>query len=165
MRSLDPADKRAFNYRKTIPKTGRVRDSKNGLDRNASMKKSSAQKAGYRSGFELNLAKSLVNNNVSFEYESEKLSYVPKPRVYTPDFYLPEHGIYIEAKGYFDKSDRVKMQLIKEQYPDLDIRLVFLNARNKIYKGSKTSYGDWANRYNFEWAEKNIPADWYKKNG
>ena len=102
------------------------------------MKKSSAQKAGYRSAFELNLAKSLANNNVSFEYESEKLSYVPKPRVYTPDFYLPDHSVYIEAKGHFDKGDRVKMQLIKEQYPDLDIRIVFLNARNKIYKGSKT---------------------------
>ena len=165
MRSPDPVNRRAFSYRKTIPKARNVRSAKNGVDRNEAMKKSSAQKAGYRSAFELNLAKSLANNNVSFEYESEKLSYVPKPRVYTPDFYLPDHGVYIEAKGYFDKSDRVKMQLIKEQYPDLDIRIVFLNARNKIYKGSKTSYGDWATRHNFEWAEKNIPADWYKEDG
>lgn len=129
------------------------------------MKKSSAQKAGFRSAFELSLAKTLANNSVPFEYESKKFSYIPKPRVYTPDFYLSDYDIYIEAKGYFDKSDRVKMQLIKEQYPDLDIRLVFLNARNKIYKGSKTSYGDWATRYNFEWAEGSIPTDWYKKNG
>ena len=54
-----------------------------------------------------------------------KLTYIPKPRTYTPDFYIPETNIYIEAKGHLDKGDRVKMLLVKEQYPDLDIRFVF----------------------------------------
>jgi hypothetical protein len=126
------------------------------------MKKSTAQRAGYRSTFELNIAKSLANKGILFEYENVKLTYIPKPRTYTPDFYLPQTDIYIEAKGYLDKGDRVKMQLVKEQYPDLDIRFVFLNANNKIYKGSKTTYGTWANRYNFKWAEGTIPAEWFK---
>ena len=162
MRSTEPSDKRTFSHRKTIPKSGRVRSKKTGVYRNGVVKKSSAQKAGYRSTFELSIAKSLANNKVPFEYENAKLTYVPKPRVYTPDFYLPESDVYVEAKGYLDKGDRVKMQLVKEQHPDLDIRFVFQNANNKIYKGSKTTYATWATRYNFKWAEGTIPADWYK---
>ena len=162
MRSSEPPDKRAFSRRKTIPKSGRVRSKKTGFYRNGTMKKSTAQRAGYRSTFELNIAKSLANKGISFEYENVKLTYIPKPRTYTPDFYLPETDIYVEAKGYLDKGDRVKMQLVKEQHPDLDIRFVFLNANNKIYKGSKTTYGAWANRYNFKWAEGTIPAEWFK---
>ena len=79
----------------------------------------------YRSHFEIGLAKSLTEKNISFEYENAKFVYIPKPRTYTPDFYLPEQDIYIEAKGNLDKSDRVKMQLIKQQHPELDIRFVF----------------------------------------
>ena len=116
----------------------------------------------YRSHFEIGLAKSLTEKNISFEYENSKYTYIPKPRTYTPDFYLPETGIYIEAKGHLDKSDRVKMQLIKQQHPDLDIRFVFVRASNKIYKGSKTTYAAWANRYGFQWAEGGIPEEWLK---
>ena len=116
----------------------------------------------YRSQFEINLARALAERKVTFEYEQAKLEYIPKPRTYTPDFYLPEQDIYIEAKGHLDKGDRVKMQLIKQQYPDLDIRFVFVRATNKIYKGSKTSYADWANRYGFQWAEGSVPEEWLK---
>ena len=116
----------------------------------------------YRSQFEIGLARSLANKKVAFEYEKKKLTYIPKPRTYVPDFYLPEQDIYIEAKGHLDKGDRVKMQLIKEQYPDLDIRFVFVRAQNKIYRGSKTSYADWANRHGFPWSEGGVPEEWFK---
>jgi len=75
---------------------------------------------------------------------------------------LPDQKIFIEAKGYFDKGDRVKMQLVKEQYPDHDIRIVFLNSKNKIYRGSKTTYGMWADKHGFEWAEGAVPEEWLK---
>lgn len=116
----------------------------------------------FRSKFEISVAKSLADRGIKFEYESEKIVFVPKPRTYTPDFYLPHNNIYIEAKGHLDKGDRVKMVLVKEQNPHLDIRFVFLNARNKIYKGSKTTYGDWATRHGFEWSERSIPEEWLK---
>ena len=54
------------------------------------------------------------------------------------------------------------MALIKQQYPDLDIRFVFLNAQNKIYRGSKTTYAMWATKHGFRWAEKAIPEEWLK---
>ena len=116
----------------------------------------------FRSRFELQLAKGLADNKVKFEYESKKFLYVPKPRTYTPDFYLVESDIYIEAKGHLDKADRVKMALVKQQHKNLDIRFVFMNARNKIYKGSKTTYADWCLKHDFRWAEKSIPVEWFK---
>jgi hypothetical protein len=155
-----PINKRTYYNRKTIPQTGRLHKQTNTIVRieDAQMKRSK-----YRSQFELHLAKSLAQNKVKFEYESKKFIYIPKPRTYTPDFYIVESDIYVEAKGHLDKADRVKMALVKQQHKDLDIRFVFMNARNKIYKGSRTTYADWCNKHDFRWAEKSIPVEWFKK--
>ena len=118
---------------------------------------------GYRSKFELRLATYLANNKIKFEYEKDKFKYLPKIRTYNPDFYIPETNIYIEAKGEFTTADRVKMVLVQQQHKELDIRMVFMNAKNKIYKGSKTTYADWCDKHNYKWANGTIPADWLKK--
>ena len=152
-----PPNNSTYYNRKTISQTGRVRkqkDSITGIETERYMK--------YRSKFELELARVLARHKVKFEYESKKFIYIPKPRTYTPDFYIPQTNILIEAKGHLDKADRVKMVLVKEQHKDLDIRFVFMNAKNKIYKGSKTTYADWCYRYDFIWAEKTIPMEWLK---
>lgn len=155
-----PPNKRTYYNRKTIPQTGRVHKQTNTIVR---IEDTNMRRSKYRSNFELHLAKGLAEHKVKFEYESKKFIYVPKPRTYTPDFYIIESDIYIEAKGHLDKADRVKMALVKEQHKNLDIRFVFMNARNKIYKGSRTTYADWCNKHNFRWAEKTIPAEWFKK--
>ena len=157
MRSDTPIDKRTYEHRKTIPETGKLRNKKIGFNRDSVLKK-----AGYRSQFELNIAQTLAKRGVKFEYESKKLVYIPDPRTYTPDFYIVSTDVYIEAKGHLDKADRVKLLLVKKQYPDIDLRLLFMNCKNKIYRGSKTTYAMWATRYNFEWAEGSIPSDWLK---
>ena len=126
------------------------------------MKRSSASKAGFRSNFELGIARSLGNKAVPYEYENVKLTYVPKPRTYTPDFYLVEQDIFVEAKGYLDKADRVKMQLIKEQHPDVDIRFVFMNPFTKINRKSSTTYASWCEEHGFQFAEERIPKEWIK---
>ena len=159
MLSDTPLNKRTYYNRKTIPQTGRVRKQKDAIIR---IESEDMRRLKYRSKFELELAKKLGNHKVKFEYETKKFLYIPKPRTYTPDFYLPDTGIYIEAKGHLDKADRVKMALVKEQHKDLDIRFVFMNARNNIYKGSKTTYADWCNKHDFRWAEKAIPTEWFK---
>ena len=119
---------------------------------------------GFRSGLEERVSEQLAFLNILDCYEIKKIPFIQpeKQRNYTPDFYIPHKELYIEAKGHLDKGDRVKMLLIKQQHPDLDIRFVFLNAKNKIYRGSKTTYAAWATKHNFVWAEKTIPEEWLK---
>lgn len=81
---------------------------------------------------------------------------------YTPDFVLP-NGIIIEAKGIFEREDRQKHLLIKMQYPDLDIRFVFQNPKLKLYKGSKTTYADWADKNGFKYSTRQIPEAWFRE--
>ena len=114
----------------------------------------------YRSKFEVKVAADLGKRKVDFQYEKVSFDYVPKIRNYTPDFYLPESKIYIETKGRLTTNDRVKHLLIQEQYPDLDIRFVFVNANNKISRTSKTTYANWCDRHKFLWAESLVPMEW-----
>ncbi len=119
-------------------------------------------KYGFRSGLEDSVAEQLNDSGVGFDYEETKLSYIKpeKSHTYTPDFYLPKQNIFIETKGLFTSADRQKMRLIKDQYPDLDIRFVFSNSRSKISKRSKTTYGMWCEKYGFLFADKLIPEEW-----
>ncbi|MCA6484061.1 MAG: endonuclease I [Chitinophagaceae bacterium] len=113
----------------------------------------------HRSSFEDKVIAELTSQKVSYTYESIKLRYVPKPRIYTPDIVL-HNGIVVELKGYFDQEDRTKMLLIKEQYPQLDIRMVFQKASKPISKGSKTTYAIWCDKHGILWAEGSIPMEW-----
>ena len=122
-----------------------------------------ALKAGYRSGFEDDVAKELKSKGVEFTYEKEKIKWVDlKVRTYTPDFVLG-NGIIIETKGRFVSNDRRKHKEIKKQFPDLDIRFVFYNSRSKLYKGAKSSYADWCDKYGFKYADKSIPDAWLQE--
>ena len=121
-------------------------------------KKRSSPTSKYRSGFEQTLANQLQRSGVAFEYETVKLEY-QKIATYTPDFILP-NGIIIEAKGVWTVEDRTKHLLVRQQHPHLDIRLVFMNAYNKIRKGSNTTYARWCEKKNILYANKTIPKSW-----
>ena len=41
------------------------------------------------------------------------------------------------------------MILLKEQHPELDIRIVFQDMKKPIYRGSKTTYAKWATDHGF----------------
>jgi len=70
--------------------------------------RASAIKAGYRSGFEDDVARELRSKDIDFEYEKNKIKWVDiKVRTYTPDFVLA-NGIIIETKGRFVANDRRK---------------------------------------------------------
>ena len=119
--------------------------------------------AGYRSGLEEDMADYLKKLKIKFTYEKEKIKWVDlKVRTYTPDFVL-ENGIIIETKGRFISVDRRKHKEIKKQFPDLDIRFVFSNSRSRLYKGAKSSYGDWCKKHGFKYADKTIPKEWLKE--
>ena len=116
---------------------------------------------GYRSGLEEKVSKELDKLGVKYGYENIKINYTqpPKYRTYTPDFTLP-NGIIIETKGRFTSEDRQKHKWIKDQQPKLDIRFVFSNSRQKLYKGAKSSYADWCIKNGFLYADKMIPQEW-----
>jgi hypothetical protein len=121
-----------------------------------------AAKYGFKSGLEEIVSNQIAGNGIDVKYESEKLIYtIPATQhTYTPDFILP-NGIIIETKGRFVIADRKKHILIKEQHPELDIRFIFTNSRNKLNKSSKTTYADWCNKNGFIYADKLIPQDWF----
>jgi len=125
--------------------------------------RSRAIKAGYRSGLEETIANQLQKKDIPFEYENKAniVKYVipASDHTYLPDFKLP-NGIIVETKGRFVLADRKKHKLIKEQYPDLDIRFVFSNSNTKISKGSKTTYASWCEKLGIPYADKTIPQSW-----
>ena len=61
-------------------------------------------------------------------YKNKKWEYEPKRFVfediksgtksYFPDIYLPEEDIWIEIKGYTNKSDKTRLKRFKKYYPE-----------------------------------------------
>ena len=108
----------------------------------------------YRSGFEKKIREVLEETKIPYGYESEKLEFIQPAikRKYTPDFIFKKADgtkMYLEAKGRLTTFDRQKMILVKTQHPDLDIRILFMRHKNPIRKGSKTTYGMWAEKHGF----------------
>jgi len=127
-----------------------------------------AIKHGFRSGLEDKVNDMLKENGKSFSYESEKISYIqPETKHnYTPDFVMNKMiggKMYVETKGRWVKTDRLKFDLIFEQYPGIDIRFVFQNPNAKLYKGSKTTYAQYCDKKGWRWAKKEIPEEWLKE--
>ncbi len=122
------------------------------------------RKHGFRSGLEDKIIKQLEEYGLDPKYESVKLPYVipASHHIYTPDFPVCK-SIVIETKGRWVLEDRQKMLLMIEQHPEIEFRMVFYNANQKIKKGSKTTYGMWCDKHNIKWADKTIPEEWIKE--
>jgi hypothetical protein len=112
-----------------------------------------------RSGLEEKIAAQIEAAGVEYEYETLKLAY-SIPHTYIPDFKL-SNGIIVEGKGLFDSADRTKHLAIKKAYPELDVRFVFSRSSSPLYKGSKTTYGDWCTKHDIKFADKLIPVEWF----
>jgi hypothetical protein len=113
----------------------------------------------FRSKLEERVATLLEQLGISYEYETEKLSYTIEHN-YTPDFVLPNY-VYLETKGYWDAADRRKVLAVKRDNPGVDLRMVFQSPYNTISKKSKTTYAKWCERHDIPWtAYHEIPLDW-----
>jgi hypothetical protein len=122
-------------------------------------------KRTYRSGLEVEAAAFLSEHQKEVRYEKLKIEWEDlKYRTYTPDFEL-DNGIIIETKGIFSAADRRKHLEVQRQHPKLDIRFVFSNARSKLYKGAKSRYSDWCDKYGFKWSHRLIPKEWLTERG
>ena len=113
----------------------------------------------FRSKLEENIANLLEGLGVSYQYESEKLSYTIEHN-YTPDFVLPNYT-YLEAKGYWSPEDRRKILNVKKSNPEIDLRMIFQAPYNTISKKSKTTYAKWCERHDIPWTSyHDIPIEW-----
>jgi len=117
-----------------------------------------------RNPFEVGIYKQLKNltsrKKISVGYEDHKIEYSITAD-YIPDFTLEfsdGRRIFIESKGWLRPEDKKKMKLVKQQYPDLDIRLLF--QKNNRFPRSKTTYGMWADKLGYKWAVGEVPKEW-----
>ena len=123
------------------------------------LKENHKKEIKFRSKLEERVATLLEQLGISYEYETEKLSYTIE-HTYTPDFVLPNY-IYLETKGYWDAADRRKVLAVKRDNPDVDLRMVFQSPYNKISKSSKTTYAKWCDKHDIPWcAFHSMPLDW-----
>lgn len=122
---------------------------------------------GFKSGLEEVNSKHLTKVlGAPVGYETMKIRYlVPQSfHTYTPDFPLP-NGVIVETKGRFLPADRAKHLLVKQQYPELDIRFVFSRSKAPIATGAKTTCADWCVKNGFRYADKLVPEEWALEKG
>lgn len=118
-------------------------------------------------------------NGIKFHSKFEAMVYANAPNLvreplslgyvkeYIPDFLMLARSgkaILIECKGHFPSNQRAKMLAVKRAHPHQDIRFLFTNASERISKRSKTTYGQWCDRYGFKWSEGTvIPIEWWQE--
>lgn len=122
-----------------------------------------------KSQFEVDTFKSirgLCKKGDKVTYENSELEYVISFK-YVPDFEIEladGRVFYIEAKGLgrpFDYDSRRKLETVKAQHPDKDIRIVFYRD-GILRKGSKFRASDWARKHGFPFAIGRVPKEWFE---
>ena len=103
---------------------------------------------------------------VEYEFEPHSFKY-NVPSTYTPDFKVkgPKGDIYIEVKGYHAGLGAWCNKIVHfiEANPNIDFRIIFLDASKKFNKRYKSNLGDWASRKNIKWSDKGIiPKGWIR---
>jgi|TARA_B100000035_G_scaffold314852_1_gene332663 hypothetical protein len=90
------------------------------------------------STWEVAMAERLDHLKIAWDRrEDMKLKYFSKTgrkRNYIPDFYLPDHDIYIEVKGYWTDAARYKMKNVMEVN---EVKIVILESLEAIKKFSR----------------------------
>ena len=144
----------------TMPKTKKTsKDESLEWAKKAYAKLKESKNIKFRAKLEENIANLLEGLGVSYQYESEKLSYTIEHN-YTPDFVLPNYT-YLEAKGYWSPEDRRKILNVKKSNPEIDLRMIFQAPYNTISKKSKTTYAKWCERHDIPWTSyHDIPIEW-----
>lgn len=116
-------------------------------------KKTKYKGINFKSAYEAQVAMYLDEIGAEWAYEPETYSFIPPKSHYTPDFkvkYKDGTEEYLEVKGYFDPQAKMKMQCIKEQYPDMPITLHFMKPYTRLSAKSPLTYLDWADKYGYK---------------
>lgn len=104
----------------------------------------------------------LLKHGVNAKYEPVTFPFV-KMAHYKPDWEITNR-LYVETKGYFSPSNRGNLLAFKEQYPEIEIFLVFAAPYNKLSSKSKTTYAQWCEQHGFRWSSiDNFPIQLFEK--
>ena len=135
----------------------------------------------YSSNYEYTIAQHLLSEGVKFEYEPTRVDYrvpirkgycekcgsntVSKLASYTPDFFIPSTGLWIETKGKWDSEGRTKIIAILESSDTINrdnFRMLFMYD-NWITKNHKSTYMQWCEQHDIIAAVgKTVPLEWCK---
>ncbi len=84
----------------------------------------------FRSPWEALLAQEFDLRQIRWEYESTRVDIGPT-ETYLPDFYLPDHGVYWEVKGYFGPKSQRTIAMFRQAYPNIPV----IVATKQILRG------------------------------
>lgn len=87
-------------------------------------------RTAFRSGYEAVVAEKMILEfgwNVRYEPDMIKVS---SSKVYIPDFYLPDFGVYLEVKGVFLNGSRKKFQQVQEMFGPERLLLIHAGYRH-----------------------------------
>lgn len=93
---------------------------------------------GFRSGYEKVVAEYFYDHDVAFQYEPYTFLLHHDEASYTPDFYLPDYGVFVEVKGVF--HSRKKLQIFREKYPHVPL-IVATWAIRKTFRYKRENNG------------------------
>lgn len=83
----------------------------------------------FRSKMEANVARYYQYQRINWQYEGleyEFKSIKRGTRYYKPDFYLEDRDNIVEVKGWFRRTDKIKLKRFKKYYPKEFEKLVFI---------------------------------------
>jgi hypothetical protein len=86
-----------------------------------------------RSTFEIRAARALDQRGIAWEYEPRRFEL--QDRTYTPDFYLPDMGVWYEIKGWFHERHQETIRQFRELYPEEPLIVVTKQVLQALERG------------------------------
>ena len=77
---------------------------------------------GFRSSYELSVAEWFWEEDIGFMYEPYTFLLDTDTSSYTPDYYIPDYGCFLEVKGKW--HNRKKLALFRKLYPKIPLLVI-----------------------------------------
>ena len=110
----------------------------------------------HRSALEDQVEKALLQQGLDPKYEPDKFDYTLHRR-YCPDFKIGD--VYIEVKGWWPSSERMKFLSVIRNNPELRIFVALQRPNQRLSKQSKTTLAQWCQKQGINWSPIPIPPD------
>jgi hypothetical protein len=86
----------------------------------------------FRSKYEARIAAWLSSEDITWEFEC--WGFRVGKAAYLPDFYLPDHGVFLEAKGKWGAGQKKKMRQFRKRYQTVPLLVIPWTLSEKFYQ-------------------------------